>query len=167
MIMLLAYILLAIISLMALSLNLLLPPASTALRHNPIKTQVIIRRKNKEILDVRQAKGSVHDFTLYKDTIGKNVDESIIIQADLGYLGIKKEHAHSQIPYKESKNHTVSKREKAYTKRLARQSIVIEHSNANIKTFKIMAYPYRNRCKRHLLRMTLICSIINFENLRA
>jgi hypothetical protein len=26
-----------------------------------------------------------------------------------------------------------------------------------------MAYPYRNHCKRRLLRMTLICGVINFE----
>jgi hypothetical protein len=103
---------------------------------------------------------------LYKDTIGKSNDASIIGQADLGCLGIKKEHANSQIPYKESKGHKLTKREKAYNKRLARQRVVIEHINAKIKTFKIMAYPYRNRCKKHLLRMTLICSIINFEYLR-
>jgi hypothetical protein len=41
--------------------------------------------------------------------------------------------------------------------------VVIEHINAKIKTFKIMAYPYRNHCNRHLLRMTLICGIINYE----
>jgi hypothetical protein len=29
-----------------------------------------------------------------------------------------------------------------------------------------MAYPYRNHCNRHLLRMTLLCSIINYELLR-
>jgi hypothetical protein len=103
---------------------------------------------------------------LYKDTIGKNVDGSIILQTDLGYLGIKRLHANSQVPYKESKNHALTVREKAYNKRLARQRVVIEHINAKIKTFKIMAYPYRNHCKKHLLRMTLICGIINFENPR-
>ena len=127
---------------------------------------MIIKRSNREILDVREAKGSVHDFKLYKDTIGKNVDESKIMQADLWYLGIEKLHANSQIPYKESKNHRLNNREKAYNKRLARQRVVIEHINAKIKTFKITAYPYRNRCKKHLFRMALICGIINFENTR-
>ena len=125
---------------------------------------MIIKRSNREILDVREAKGSVHDFKLYKDTVGKNVDESYIMQTDLGYLGIEKLHANSQVPYKESKNHKLTMREKAYNKRLARQRVAIEHINAKIKTFKIMAYPYRNHCKKHLLRMALICGIINFEN---
>jgi hypothetical protein len=115
---------------------------------------VIINRKNRNILDVQEAVGSVHDFKLFKDTIGKAVDPSILIQADLGYQGIADLHANSQIPKKESKYHKLSKREMAYNKRLARKRVVIEHINAKIKTFKSMAYPYRNHCTRHLLRMS-------------
>jgi hypothetical protein len=114
-------------------------------------------------LDIRQAKGSVHDFKIYKDTIGKSVGQSILIKADLGYLGIEALHANSRIPKKASKYHKLSRLELAYNKRLARKRVVIEHINAKIKTFKSMAYPYRNHCRRHLLRMTLICGIINFE----
>ena len=115
------------------------------------------------IIDVKQAKGSVHDFKMYKDTVGKKVDESIMIQADLGYLGIEKLHSNSMLPVKESKNHKLTEREKAYNKKLARQRVAVEHVNAKIKTFKITAYPYRNRRRRHLLRTALICGIINFE----
>lgn len=124
---------------------------------------MIIEREKKTIIDVRQAQGSVHDFKLYKDTIGKSIDESIFVQTDLGYLGIKQLHENSLIPIKESKNYKLNKKEKAYNKKLARLRVVIEHTNAKIKTFKIMAYPYRNRRRRHLLRMSLICGIINFE----
>jgi len=131
-----------------------------------MKTQVIIEKEKREIIDVAQAKGSEHDFKLYKDTIGKSVDESILIQGDLGYLGIEKLHKNSLIPIKGSKNHKLTKCEKAYNKRLARKRVVIEHINAKIKTFKITAYPYRNRRRRHLLRMLLICGIINYENPR-
>jgi hypothetical protein len=86
-----------------------------------------------------------------------------VILADLGYLGIEALHANSRIPKKSSKNHKLTEREKAYNKRLARKRVVIEHINAKIKTFKITAYPYRNHLRRHLLRMALICGIINFE----
>jgi hypothetical protein len=103
---------------------------------------------------------------LYKDSVGKNVDESITMLTDLGYLGIDKFHENILIPIKESKNHKLSKREKAYNKKLAQKRVVIEHVNAKIKTFKIMACPYRNRRRRHLLRMSLICGIINFEKVR-
>ena len=125
---------------------------------------MIIEKKSKIIIDINQAKGSVHDFKLYTDTIGKNVDESIIIQIDLGYLGIEKLHSNCLIPIKESKYHKLTEKEKAYNKKLAQLRVVIEHINAKIKTFKIMSYPYRNRRRRHLLRMFLICGIINYEN---
>jgi hypothetical protein len=114
-------------------------------------------------LAVSEAKGSVHDFQMYKDTIGKGIDKSILIRADLGYLGIEKLHENSQIPKKGTKLHKLNEGEKEYNKRLARKRVVIEHINAKIKTFKSMAYPYRNHCRRHLLRMSLICCIINWE----
>jgi hypothetical protein len=124
---------------------------------------VIIEQKTMKIIDLQEGKGSEHDFKIYKDTIGKSVHQSIRIDADRGYLGIAKLHLNSRIPKKASKKHTLGKREKAFNKRLARKRVVIEHVNAKIKTFKSMAYPYRNHCKRHLLRMSLICGIINFE----
>jgi prophage antirepressor-like protein len=91
------------------------------------------------------------------------VDPSIGIDGDSGYQGIEKLHENSRIPKKSSKTHKLTKKEKAYNKRLARKRVVIEHINAKIKVFKSMAYPYRNHCRRHLLRMSLICGIINLE----
>jgi hypothetical protein len=83
------------------------------------------------------------------------VSNSIPLDADLGYLGIEKHHPNSFIPVKPDKNHQLTKKEKAYNKRLARRRVVIEHVNAKIKTFKSMAYPYRGHyCNRHSLGMT-------------
>ena len=89
--------------------------------------------------------------------------EAIPVYIDLGYLGINEFHANSKIPRKASKLHSLTDSDKAYNKRLAQKRVIIEHINAKIKTFKIMAYPYRNHCRRHFLRMSLICGIINFE----
>ena len=100
---------------------------------------------------------------MFKDTIGTSVSGSIPIDADSGYQGLQMLHPNCRIPVKASKNHQLTEREKAYNKRLAKKRVVIEHINAKIKTFKIMSYPYRNHCRRHLLRMTLICGIINYE----
>jgi hypothetical protein len=124
---------------------------------------VKVKRKKAEIVDVRQGRGSEHDFSLYKRTIGGTMDESIPAYTDLGYKGIEKFHVNSKIPRKESKYYKLSEKDKAYNKRLARKRVIVEHINAKIKTFKIMAYPYRNHCKRHLLRMSLICGLINFD----
>ena len=98
--------------------------------------------------------------------MGNEISNSIPLDADLAYLGIEHYHANSFIPIKASKNHPLTKREKAYNKRLARRRVVIEHINCRIKTLRCMSYPYRGHFhNRHSLRMTLICGIINYDRL--
>ena len=125
---------------------------------------MVINGKTKQIIDVCHGSGHEHDFSLYKSSIGTEIHKSILVYADLGYLGIEGLHKNSKIPRKSSKHHPLSDMDKVYNKRLARKRVVVEHINAKIKTFKIMAHPYRNHCRRYLLRVSLICGIINFEN---
>jgi transposase len=99
---------------------------------------------------------------LFKTTI-RAIIVGILLLADSGYQGLLALHLNSRIPYKKSKNHPLTKEEKAYNRELSRERIVIENINARIKTFKIMSERYRNRRKRHGLRMNLICSILNCE----
>ena len=135
-------------------------------KRRTLKTRVIIERSSLQIIGVQEAKGSEHDFKVYKDTTGKNISNSIPLDADLGYLGIEQYHSNSFIPVKSSKNHQLTKREKAYNRRLVRGRVVIEHINGKIKTFKCMSYPYRGHYRnRYFLRMTLICGIINYDRL--
>jgi hypothetical protein len=82
-------------------------------KRHTLKTQVIIERGSLQIIDVQEAKGSEHDFNIYKETIGKGISNSIPLDADLGYLGIEEYHANSFIPVKSSKNHKLTKKEKA------------------------------------------------------
>jgi IS5 family transposase len=89
--------------------------------------------------------------------------KGILVQADSGYQGLEGVHKNSEIPKKKSKHHPLSQEDKANNREISRKRIVIEHVNAQIKVFKIMSYPYRNRRKRHLLRINLICGIINYE----
>jgi len=88
---------------------------------------------------------------------------AVIILADSGYQGIQEYHEWSLIPIKKSKKRVLSEAEKAFNRELSRRRIVIENINAQIKVFKIMSYPYRNRRRRHLLRTKLICAILNAE----
>jgi hypothetical protein len=115
------------------------------------------------ILFIVQAEGSVHDFTLYKDSVGAAVSSDVKIKVDSGYQGIASLHANSEVPFKKSKNRPLTKEEKAFNRQLARERIAIEHVNRDIKIFKIMSDRYRNRRRRHGLRMNLICAIRNSE----
>ena len=88
---------------------------------------------------------------------------AVIIFADSGYQGIQEHHEWSLIPIKKSKKKELSDSERAFNRELSRRRIVIENINAQIKVFKIMSYPYRNRRRRHLLRTKLVCAILNAE----
>ena len=113
-----------------------------------------------EIISTSQTKGSVHDFQLFKLSV-RAIFLGILLLADSGYQGLLKLHKNSRIPYKKSKNHPLTSEQKSYNRELSKNRIVIENINAKIKTFKIMSERYRNRRKRHLLRMNLVCTIIN------
>lgn len=106
--------------------------------------------------------GKTHDFQLFKNEfIG--VDELIQFLADSGYQGIVEFHANSKTPIKKRKNKELTAEEKAYNKELSRLRIVIENINRRIKRFKIMCDRYRNKRKRHGLRMTILCGLHNMD----
>jgi hypothetical protein len=127
-----------------------------------LKTQVIADVETEEIICTAQEKGEVHDFKLFKISI-RAIIGGILLLADSGYQGLLELHKNSWIPYKKSKKHPLTAEQKRWNRELSKERIVIEHLNAKIKTFKIMSERYRNRRKRHLLRMNLVCAILNYE----
>lgn len=53
-----------------------------------MKTQVVVNKADKEIICVSESFGKIHDFKIYKGTIGKHILSKIKIQADSGYQGM-------------------------------------------------------------------------------
>jgi len=106
--------------------------------------------------------GKTHDFKLFKDKfIG--IDELIQILGDSGYQGIIKFHVNSKTPIKKRRKQELTKEEKKYNHELSKLRILIENVNRRIKRFKIMCDRYRNKRKRHGLRMTILCGLHNMD----
>lgn len=126
------------------------------------KTQIEIGLDSLLIYSVDFAKGSVHDFKLFKNSkVDYGVDTPILV--DMGYMGILKIHKCSLIPIRSSKLHKLDNNEKWYNSEISKLRIVVEHVNAYLKKFKIVSTRYRNRRKKFNLFMTLLCGIYNFE----
>jgi len=106
--------------------------------------------------------GKTHDFKLFKDTF-TGIDELIQILADSGYQGIVEFHANSNTPIKKPTNGELTGEEKAYNRELSRVRILVENVNRRIKRFRIMSDRYRNKRKRHGLRMTILCGLHNMD----
>ena len=123
---------------------------------------MITNQKTAEIVATAFSYGSQHDFQLFKDD-RPNLAEHIQILADAGYQGLAEFHENCQTPFKKSKYHPLTKKEKPKNRALARKRILIEHIFRKLKVFRILSEKYRNRRKRFALRFNLIAAIYNLE----
>jgi len=123
---------------------------------------IIANAETKEIIAIAQAEGKTHDFKLFKDSRW-GIKGDILLLADSGFQGILEFHKNSLIPIKGSKNKPLTEESKAYNHSLSKKRIVIENINRRIKRFDIFSDRYRNKRKRHGLRMTLLCAIHNMD----
>jgi transposase len=119
-------------------------------------------RKSAQIIATAFSHGSKHDFQLFKDDACE-FSKHLRILADAGYQGLMDLHENSQTPFKKSKYHALTKREKQRNRSLAQKRIVIEHIFCKLKVFRILSERYRNRRKRFALRFNLIAAIYNLE----
>jgi DDE superfamily endonuclease len=123
----------------------------------------VICSQTKEIICTTVDKGRKHDFRVFKES-EVSLCTADQIQADSGYQGIQKLYpAASQLPFKHTKTKGLTKAQKKHNRHLAADRVVIEHVIRELKIFKILAYPYRNRRKRFLLRLNLIAGLYNYE----
>jgi len=85
------------------------------------------------------------------------------VKTDTGYLGIKKLHANSEHPIKNTKLRKLTANDKAYNTSLSSQRASNEHAIGFLKRFKILSERYRNRRTRFGLRLNLLAGICNFD----
>ena len=123
---------------------------------------ILINGLTNEIICVAEAKGAVHDFELFKRS-GIHICEHIILVGDKGFQGIAEFHLNSLTPFKKPRKSKLSAEQKRFNSSLSKDRIAIEHVNRRIKRFKILQQRYRNKQLKHLLRVSLICGIYNYE----
>jgi len=123
---------------------------------------LIANQKTTEIVATAFTYGSKHDFQLFKED-QTDIAKHIRVLADAGYQGLAELHENCQTPFKKSKHHPLTQRQKQRNKTLARKRILIEHIFRKLKVFRILSERYRNRRKRFALRFNLIAAIHNLE----
>lgn len=115
-----------------------------------------------KIICTKVGKGRRHDFHLFKRS-KLHVKETVKIIADSGYQGLKKIHANSELPKRNTKKNPLTKEEKKTNHQISSDRVLVENVIRKVKIFRIMAEKYRNRRRRFTLRLTLISAIINYE----
>ena len=122
----------------------------------------MINGQGGEILCVHGAPGAVHDLELFRLS-GMHLLEDILLVGDKGYHGLHGLHAFSLTPVKKPRKGELTPDQKAWNLSISRFRILIEHVNRRIKRFKIFQSRYRNKQRKHLMRLSLVCGIYNHE----
>lgn len=115
-----------------------------------------------DVICISECSGSVHDFQLFKNS-KLRMPDWVLVVVDKGYYGILDMHTNTLIPKKKPRNGELSSSQKTLNSKISKFRIFIEHVNRRLKRFKILSYRYRNKQRKHLLRISLICGIYNFE----
>lgn len=130
-------------------------------KKHTIKAQIIMNEKDKKIVTVCFDKGSIHDFTIFKNTT-KELPKFLHFLADNGYQGILEYFENSMTPKKKSKNNPLTDQDKELNKLISNIRIAVEHVNCQLKIFRILSERYRSRIKTFYSRFLLVCSFYNF-----
>ena len=130
-------------------------------KKHTIKIQLIVDVKTRKIVSIAFDAGSIHDFLLFKNTT-KDLNDLISFLADSGYQGITNILKNSMIPKKKSKYNPLTDQDKELNKLISSIRITIEHTNCQLKIFRILSERYRSRIKTFYKRATLICYFYNY-----
>ena len=108
--------------------------------------------------------GATHDLVLLRRTglIGR-LDEEEAAMLDKAYVGLAKDYPHIRlyIPFKASRNHPLTEEQKASNRLLAKYRIVVEHTNAQLNQFPVLAQVYRHARESHPRTVRVVSLLIN------
>jgi hypothetical protein len=122
-------------------------------KRQTIKTQILVDTKGRIKHISQSIPGNVHDKKLYDNT-GVKAD-----LGDLGYLGTT-----MRLPFKSSKYHKLTTKEKAYNLKHSRVRIVVEHVFAHLKQFRILASRFRNKLEYYNDIFMTVAGLYNLKH---
>lgn len=122
-----------------------------------VKTQIVVDTKGGVRHISASVPGNIHDKKLF--------DQSGVIlphtaKGDLGYLGIN-----IAIPFKSSKLHSLTQRQKDHNTRHSRKRIIVEHVFASLKAWRILADRFRSSLANYHQYFLIVCGLRNLARI--
>ena len=114
------------------------------------------------ITAVRCARGTTHDFKLFRESNFK-LNQTACLKVDKGFQGLQQLYQNAELPFKPSKLHPLSKEQKQYNRQLAKERILIEHVNRECKIFRICKERYRGKHKNYEKTWKLVSALVNLK----
>ena len=122
-------------------------------KSHTIKTQIVVDTKGTIKHISPSIPGNIHDKKLF-DQSGAILPHNAL--GDLGYLG-----TNIAIPFKSSKLHPLTQRQKDHNTRHSRRRIIVEHVFASLKTFRILADRFRGSLVNYHSYFLIVCGLRN------
>jgi hypothetical protein len=142
-------------------------------KKHAVKTQITVNKAGLIIHKTAHAVGSTHDYALFRHNHPRLPDE-VPLSMDLGYDGVQSDYPKLKclVPFKRRspgrgkrgmKGQELSVEQKAFNKALAKERVVVEHTNSRVKKFRIFGDEFRNRLKHYNIMTDVVCGLVNFR----
>jgi len=142
-------------------------------KRHTVKTQITVNRDGLIIHKTRHARGSRHDYSLFRWSHPRLPGE-VCLGLDRGYDGIQKDYPHLnvEVPFKRRspgrgkrgvKAKELTSEQKRFNQKLSKERAVVEHTISRLKKFKIMAHKFRNRLKHYDIMTDIVCGLTNLR----
>jgi hypothetical protein len=142
-------------------------------KKHTVRTQLTVNKEGLIVHKKSHVRGSMHDYALYKRS-HPHLPDNVRLDLDLGYLGIRVDYPklNCMLPFKKKnpgrgkigvKAEVLSIVQKVFNKGLARERVVVEHTNSWVKKFRIFGDEFRNRLKCYDVMTGIVCGLVNFR----
>lgn len=128
-------------------------------KRHTIKTEIIVTEQGKIVSVSKPAPGRVHDIEIRRR--GSPLPKDAHAYTDSGYQGLQKDHPNTELPYKKSKKHPLTKDERTYNHALSRFRVRVEHRIAKLKSFRMLSERYRYPKPAYPAKFAIIAGIVN------
>ena len=122
-----------------------------------VKTQIVVNTRGRILNVSRTVPGNKHDKRLFDET-KLSISGRGKLLGDLGYQGVPG----LCLPYKSSKLHPLTQTQKTHNQKHALQRVIVEHTFAHLKKWRILAQRFRNPIKTYNKIFTTVCVLRNF-----
>lgn len=129
---------------------------------------IVIADSDRKIIFLSQTEaGSVHDYTLLKDSgAASALPAGTVTDTDLGFQGIKKDFPalNAAIPHKKPRGGELTPELKAENRMISSHRIIAEHAVCGVKRMKSLRDIYRNRNENFEdMLMNIGCAVWNYH----
>jgi hypothetical protein len=142
-------------------------------KRHTVKTQLTVNAKGLIVHKTRHARGNVHDSKLFVRS-HPDLPNSVCMGLDLGYDGVDVffPNMNCVLPFKRKspgrgkrgvKAQELSPEQKAHNKALAKERVVVEHTNSRVKKFQIWGSEFRNRPRLYDVMTDIVSGLVNLR----